>query len=99
MIFPAAYMQLPVANADDDLRRQVEARAQSMLQRLYGEPELLRALKAVLSRYLANGRAQLADSASALEQTPCTVHRPPSPYIGRGAWRARVRTGRYGWAP
>src|SRR3546814_11437412 len=39
MIFPAAYMQLPVANADDDLRRQVEARAQSMLQRLSGEPE------------------------------------------------------------
>src|SRR3546814_4063889 len=75
MIFPAAYMQLPVANADDDLRRQVEARAQSMLQRLSGEPELLRALKAVLSRNLANGRVALADSASALELTPRTLQR------------------------
>src|SRR3546814_1181277 len=81
MIFPAAYMQLPVANADDDLRRQVEARAQSMLQRLSGEPELLRALKAVLSRNLANGRVQLADSASALEMTPRTLQRRLAAFV------------------
>lgn len=75
MIFPTAYMQLPVANADDDLRRQVEARAQSMLQRLSGEPELLRELKTVLSRNLANGRVALNDSAEALGLTPRTLQR------------------------
>src|SRR3546814_18277772 len=46
-----------------------------MLQRRSGEPELLRALKAVLSRNLANGRVALADSASALELTPRTLQR------------------------
>src|SRR3546814_15249797 len=77
MIFPAAYMQLPVANADDDLRRQVEARAQSMLQRLSGEPELLRALKAVLSRNLSNGRVAPAHSARALAPPPRPFPRRP----------------------
>lgn len=75
MVFPVAYMQLPVANADEDLRRQVEARAQSMLRRLSGEPELLRELKTVLSRNLANGRVALGDSAAALELTPRTLQR------------------------
>ncbi|NGY05017.1 AraC family transcriptional regulator [Solimonas terrae] len=75
MVFPTTYMHLPVAHADDDLRRQVEARAQSMLQRLAGEPELLRSLKTVLSRNLANGRVALADSAGALALTPRTLQR------------------------
>src|SRR3546814_11840424 len=46
-----------------------------MLSRLPVEPELLRVLKAVLSRNLANGRVALADSASALELTPRTLQR------------------------
>lgn len=75
MIFPASYLQLPVASADEDLRRQVEARAESLLRKLSGEPPLLRELKTVLTRNLANGRVALADSAAALGLAPRTLQR------------------------
>jgi len=75
MVFPTAYMQLPVASADEDLRQQVEARAQSLLRKLSGEPALMRDLKGVLTRNLANGRVSLDDAASALEISSRTLQR------------------------
>ncbi|HEY0974576.1 MAG TPA: AraC family transcriptional regulator [Solimonas sp.] len=75
MVFPNAYMQLPVASADEDLRQQVEARAQSLLRKLSGEPALLRDLKAVLARNLANGRVSLDDAAAALDLSARTLQR------------------------
>lgn len=75
MVFPAAYMDLPVATADEDLRLQVEARAQSLLRRLEGEPPLLTELKGVLARNLANGRVSLEEAANALETSTRTLQR------------------------
>ena len=75
MVFPSSYMQLPVASADEDLRQQVEARAQSLLRKLSGEPALLRDLKAVLARNLANSRVSLDDAAAALELSARTLQR------------------------
>jgi AraC-like DNA-binding protein len=75
MVFPAAYMALPVASADEDLREQLEARAQSLLKKLSGEPELLRRLRTVLSLNLANGRVALSDSAIALDLSARSLQR------------------------
>ncbi len=75
MVFPTAYMNLPVASADEDLRQQVEARAQSLLQRLSGEPSLLTDLKQVLARNLANGRVSLDEAAVALQTSARTLQR------------------------
>lgn len=75
VVFPAAYLRLPVASVDDDLRRQVEARAQSLLQRLSGEPELLRQLQSWLTCNLANGRVSLNEAAAALGLAPRTLQR------------------------
>ena len=75
MVFPAAYMELPVASADEDLREQLEARAQSLLKKLSGEPELLRRLRTVLSLNLANGRVALVDSAAALDLSARSLQR------------------------
>jgi AraC-like DNA-binding protein len=75
MVFPAAYMDLPVATADEDLRQQVEARAQSLLRTLEGEPPLLSELKTVLARNLANGRVSLDEAAIALQTSTRTLQR------------------------
>lgn len=75
MVFPAEYLALPVATADEDLRQQVEARAQSLLRTLEGEPPLLSELKAVLARNLANGRVSLDEAASALQTSARTLQR------------------------
>lgn len=75
MMFPASYMELPVASADDDLRQQVEARAQSLLRTLSGEPPLLTELKSVLARNLANGRVSLDSAASLLQISSRTLQR------------------------
>lgn len=75
MVFPRSYMELPVASADEDLREQLEARAQSLLKKLSGEPELLRRLRTVLSINLANGRVALADSAAALDLSARSLQR------------------------
>ncbi|HEY1077626.1 MAG TPA: AraC family transcriptional regulator ligand-binding domain-containing protein [Fontimonas sp.] len=75
MMFPASYMSLPVASADDDLRQQVEARAQSLLRTLSGEPALLTELKGVLARNLANGRVSLEAAAEVMELSSRTLQR------------------------
>ncbi len=75
MVFPDAYMALPVATADEDLRQQVEARAQSLLRVLEGEAPLLSALKGVLARNLANGRVSLEEAAAALDTSTRTLQR------------------------
>lgn len=75
MVFPAAYMELPVASADEDLRQQVEARAQSLLRILEGEAPLLTELKGVLARNLANGRVSLEEAAAALGTSTRTLQR------------------------
>ncbi len=75
MLFPASYMALPVASADDDLRQQVEARAQSLLRTLSGEPPLLTELKGVLARNLANGRVSLDAAADVLQVSSRTLQR------------------------
>ncbi|MES0873067.1 AraC family transcriptional regulator [Sinimarinibacterium thermocellulolyticum] len=75
MVFPAYYLELPVASADEDLRQQVEARAQSLLRILEGEPPLLTELKGVLARNLANGRVSLAEAAAALGTSTRTLQR------------------------
>jgi AraC-like DNA-binding protein len=75
MVFPAGYMDLPVATADEDLRQQVQARAQSLLRTLEGEPPLLTELKGVLARNLANGRVSLDEAAIALQTSTRTLQR------------------------
>jgi AraC-like DNA-binding protein len=75
MVFPHAYMRLPVVSADEELRQQVEAQAQLILQRLSGEPPVLRELKSLLARNLANGRVSLADSAQAMGVSERTLQR------------------------
>ncbi|QHS10599.1 AraC family transcriptional regulator [Sinimarinibacterium sp. NLF-5-8] len=75
MVFARSYQQLPVASADEDLRQQVEARAQSLLQHLSGEPMLITQLKQVLARNLANGRVSLESAAQALQTSPRTLQR------------------------
>lgn len=75
MVFPAEYLRLPVVSADEDLRQQVEAQAQALLRELSGDPALLRQIKSVLMRNLANGRVSLEETAATLGLAPRTLQR------------------------
>ncbi|TJY59931.1 AraC family transcriptional regulator [Sinimarinibacterium sp. CAU 1509] len=75
MVFSRDYLTLPVVSADEELRQQVEAQAQSLLQQLSGEPPLLRELRSFLARNLANGRVSLELSAQALGTSARTLQR------------------------
>lgn len=75
LVFPSAYMALPVVAADEELRRQVEARAQALLATLADGSALLHSLKAVLGTRLAQGRCSLEDAATALGTTARTLQR------------------------
>lgn len=75
LVFAAEHLKLPVVAADQELRRQVEDRAQSLLATLSDEPQLLRQLKAVLGTRLAHGHATLEHAAQALGTTARTLQR------------------------
>lgn len=75
LVFPVHYLDLPVVAADEELRRQVEERAQALLATLADEPATLRQLKTVLSTRLAQGHATLGHAAAALGTTIRTLQR------------------------
>lgn len=75
LVFPREYMALPVVAADEELRRQVEARAQALLVTLADESPLLHSLKVVLAARLARGHCSLEDAALALGTTARTLQR------------------------
>lgn len=75
MLFSADYLHLPVVSADEDLRLQFEVEAERALQQLSGESALLRELKRVLMRNLANGRVSIDESAASLKMSPRTLQR------------------------
>lgn len=75
MLFSADYLHLPVVSADEDLRQQVEAQAQSALRELSGEPALLRELKTLLALELAGGHVSIDDAAQRLRLSARTLQR------------------------
>ena len=75
LVFERGYLDLPVVAADQELRRQVEERAEALLAALSEEPLLLRQLKAALGTRLAHGHATLAHAAAALDTTARTLQR------------------------
>ena len=75
LVFARAHLALPVVAGDDELRRQVEERAQALLTTLSDEPLELRQLKAVLGTRLAHGHATLHHAAAALGTTARTLQR------------------------
>lgn len=75
MLFSAEYLHLPVVSADEDLRQQVEAQAQSALRKLSGEPPLLRELKTLLALELAGGHVSIDDAAQRLRLSARTLQR------------------------
>lgn len=75
LVFPREYLALPVVAADEELRRQVEARAQALLVTLADESSLVHSLKAALAARLAQGRCSLQDAATALGTTARTLQR------------------------
>ena len=75
LVFPRAYLALPVVAADQEMRRQVEERAEALLAALSDEPQVLRSLKAALSTRLAHGHATLEHAATALGTTARTLQR------------------------
>jgi AraC-like DNA-binding protein len=75
VVFDRRYLDLPVVAADQELRRQVEARARDLLAQLSDEPPTFLDLKAALSTRLAHGHATLQHGATALGTTPRTLQR------------------------
>lgn len=75
LIFPVSYFSIPVVTADEEFRRQAEARAQAQLQQITHEPQLLRQIKSVLILHLASGRVHLRETAQSLHLSARTLQR------------------------
>lgn len=75
LVFPAAYLDLPIVQADPAMRAVVEAQAATLMRELSGEPEFLREVKMLVGRNLVHGRVTLEDSAQALGINARTLQR------------------------
>jgi AraC-like DNA-binding protein len=75
LVFDEAALNLPVAIADEGIRLQVEARAQSRMAALLQEPALIQRLKSVLRQGLPQGQATVSYAAHALGLTARSLQR------------------------
>ena len=73
--FPRSVLELPVVTADSELRNQAERKAQSLLQVLTNEPDILRQTKRVIVSRLASGRVAVEETARALHISGRTLQR------------------------
>ncbi|MEQ1440628.1 AraC family transcriptional regulator ligand-binding domain-containing protein [Fontimonas sp. SYSU GA230001] len=75
LVFPTAWLDLPIGAADEEMRRQIETRAQLLLSNLDGEAPLMVEVKRVLAHNLAAGRVSLEETAKALRVSTRTLQR------------------------
>lgn len=72
--FPASHLELPIVQADAELRRLMDARAEAELRELQAEPAWLLRLREALARNLS-GRVSLVEAARALAMSSRTLQR------------------------
>jgi AraC-like DNA-binding protein len=75
LVFPAWYLELPVALANPEIHSLVVAQAEGLLGAPPAEPDFLAGVKAAITRDLAAGRVSLAGIARALHMSTRTLHR------------------------
>lgn len=75
LVFPAWYLDLPVAMANPEIHSLVVAQAEELLAEQGAEPEFLQAVKTAITRDLATNRVSLASVARALSMSTRTLHR------------------------
>jgi AraC-like DNA-binding protein len=75
LIFPLAYLRLPINMSNPELRQMVEEQAEAVLETLQDEPEILRRSKVAITKNLGTGHATLTNVARALNMSPRTLHR------------------------
>ncbi len=75
LIFPAAYLMLPVVGAEEKFRGKTREYALPPLPGIASTPALLREIKAVLMQRLSSGRVQLSETANSLHLSTRTLQR------------------------
>jgi len=75
LVFPAWYLELPVAMANPEVHALVVTQAEALLGEPSAESEFLRRVETAMTRDLATGRVSLASVARALRTSSRTLHR------------------------